>query len=61
MSLSERFSSGGSGNPIPVITDHAPAKKRRAPEPEPEKEVYEEEFEVKVGSISDILIDVKQL
>lgn len=60
MSLSERFSSGGSGNPIPVITDHAPAKKRRAPEPEPEKEVYEEEFEVKVGSISHTLIDVKQ-
>ena len=52
MSLSERFSSGGGGNPIPVITDHAPAKKRRAPEPEPEKEVYEEEFEVKVGCIS---------
>ena len=56
LSLSERFAAGGSGNPIPVITDHAPAKKRRAPEAEPEKEVYEEDFGIKVSGISEFLL-----
>ena len=42
MSLSERFGSAGAGNPIPVITDHGPVKKRRVPEPvktEPEEHI----------------------
>ncbi|XP_070186514.1 arginine-glutamic acid dipeptide repeats protein-like isoform X2 [Littorina saxatilis] len=45
LTLSDRFAAGGTGNPIPVITDQAPVKKRRMPEPDPEKE-YEEDFEM---------------
>ncbi|KAL8596490.1 hypothetical protein ACOMHN_044028 [Nucella lapillus] len=44
MSLSERFSSGSSGNPIPVITDHAPVKRRRPSEPELERADFGAEF-----------------
>lgn len=49
LTLSDRFAAGGTGNPIPVITDQAPVKKRRMPEPDPEKE-YEEDFEMQVGT-----------
>nr|KAG5686168.1 hypothetical protein BaRGS_004507 [Batillaria attramentaria] len=46
LSLSDRFASGGGGNPIPVITDHAP-KKRRTPAPVPVEpmEEFVEDFE----------------
>ncbi|XP_076459276.1 uncharacterized protein LOC143292662 [Babylonia areolata] len=43
LSLSERFASGSSGNPIPVITDQAPLKKRRS-ESELEKANFGSDF-----------------
>lgn len=46
LSLSDRFGAGGgSGNPIPVITDQA-VKKRRPPPPEPMEE-FVEDYEMK--------------
>lgn len=57
MSLSDRFSSSVAGSPIPVITDHAPEKKRRQAVPQPVQSLEEEfgeDFELRVSWLTNI-------